>query len=100
MMIFDDLIEGQKNVFNIVMKVIKEKKYYVIINGFVGIGKIIFIKFIIEVLIFMGEIGIILVVFIYVVKKIFLKLLGKEVSIIYSIFKINLVIYEENVFFE
>ena len=38
-MTFDDLTEGQKNAFNIVMRAIKEKKHHVTINGPAAVGR-------------------------------------------------------------
>ena len=99
-MTFDDLTEGQKNAFNIVMRAIKEKKHHVTINGPAGTGKTTLTKFIIEALISTGETGIILAAPTHAAKKILSKLSGKEASTIHSILKINPVTYEENVLFE
>lgn len=99
-MTFDDLTEGQKNAFNVVMKAIKEKKHHVTINGPAGTGKTTLTRFIVEALISSGESGIILAAPTHAAKKVLSKLAGQEASTIHSILKINPTTYEENVLFE
>lgn len=84
-MTFDDLTEGQKNAFNIVMKAIKEKKHHVTINGPAGTGKTTLTKFIIEALISTGETGIILAAPTHAAKRFFQNCRGKK-RVLFTVF--------------
>lgn len=97
---FEDLTEGQKNAFNLVMKAIKEKKHHVTINGPAGTGKTTLTKFIVDALVSQGESGIILAAPTHGAKKVLTKLSGQVASTIHSILKINPSTFEENVIFE
>lgn len=99
-MTFDDLTEGQKNAFNVVMRAIKEKKTHVTINGPAGTGKTTLTKFIVDALVSMGESGIILAAPTHAAKNVLTKLSGQIASTIHSVLKINPTTYEENVLFE
>lgn len=97
---YDELNEGQKNVFDSILECIENKSGHITVNGPAGTGKTTLTKAVIDHLIKKGETGIMLAAPTHQAKKILSKLAGLEAQTIHSLLKINPTTYEDSTTFE